>query len=152
MTTFNYSSKSSIKDNLTEILIGAALIIVPVVYPFGIKIGTARILGPLPTAIILALVGLCMLFRAWRKIYKTRKLAAKSCVIAVDGDKVTYPVIVKGDVEIRSFTLSEISNSNYNYGEGILTIALSNGSVIEFDLDFFDGLSQLKEFVAMLKK
>ena len=27
MTTFNYSSKSSIKDNLTEILIGAALII-----------------------------------------------------------------------------------------------------------------------------
>lgn len=35
MTTFNYSSKSSIKDNLTEILIGAALIIVPIVYPFG---------------------------------------------------------------------------------------------------------------------
>lgn len=33
MTTFNYSSKSSIKDNLTEILIGAALIIVPIVYP-----------------------------------------------------------------------------------------------------------------------
>ena len=37
MATFNYSSKSSIKDNLTEILVGAGLIIVPVVYPFGIK-------------------------------------------------------------------------------------------------------------------
>lgn len=37
MTTFNYSSKSSIKDNLTEILIGAALIIIPIVYPFGIS-------------------------------------------------------------------------------------------------------------------
>ena len=36
MATFNYSSKSSIKDNLTEILVGAGLIIVPVVYPFGI--------------------------------------------------------------------------------------------------------------------
>lgn len=69
MTTFNYSSKSSIKDNLTEILIGAALIIIPIVYPFGIKVGTLRILGPLPTAIILALVGLYMLFRAWRKIH-----------------------------------------------------------------------------------
>ena len=68
MTTFNYSSKSSIKDNLTEILIGAALIIVPIVYPFGIKIGTARILAPLPTAIILALVGLYLVFKAWRKI------------------------------------------------------------------------------------
>lgn len=62
MATFNYSSKSSIKDNLTEILVGAGLIIVPVVYPFGIKVGTLRILGPLPTAIILALVGLYMLF------------------------------------------------------------------------------------------
>ncbi len=103
MATFNYSSKSSIKDNLTEILVGAGLIIVPVVYPFGIKVGTLRILGPLPTAIILALVGLYMLFRAWRKIHKARKLAAKSCIITVDGDKVTYPVIVKGNVEMCSF-------------------------------------------------
>lgn len=46
MKTFNYSSKASIKDNLTEILIGAALIIGPIVYPFGIKIGATRILGP----------------------------------------------------------------------------------------------------------
>lgn len=152
MATFNYSSKSSVKDNLTEVLIGLALIIIPIIYPFGIKIGTARILGPLPTAIILAIVGLYMLFRAWRKIHKARKLAAKSCIITVDSGKVTYPVIVKGNVEMRSFTLSEISNSNYNYGNGILTIALSNGSVIEFDVDFFDGLPQLKEFVAMLKK
>ena len=126
MATFNYSSKSSIKDNLTEILVGAGLIIVPVVYPFGIKVGTLRILGPLPTAIILALVGLYMLFRAWRKIHKARKLAAKSCIITVDGDKVTYPVIV--------------------------TITLANGSTAKFDVDFFDGLPQLKEFAALLKK
>ena len=152
MATFNYSSKSSIKDNLTEILVGAGLIIVPVVYPFGIKVGTLRILGPLPTAIILALVGLYMLFRAWRKIHKARKLAAKSCIITVDGDKVTYPVIVKGNVEMRSFTLSEISSSNYNYDNGILTITLANGSTAKFDVDFFDGLPQLKEFVAKIKK
>ena len=114
MATFNYSSKSSIKDNLTEILVGAGLIIVPVVYPFGIKVGTLRILGPLPTAIILALVGLYMLFRAWRKIHKARKLAAKSCIITVDGDKVTYPVIVKGNVEMRSFTLSVFAISYYS--------------------------------------
>ena len=137
MATFNYSSKSSIKDNLTEILVGAGLIIVPVVYPFGIKVGTLRILGPLPTAIILALVGLYMLFRAWRKIHKARKLAAKSCII---------------NVEMRSFTLSEISSSNYNYDNGILTITLANGSTAKFDVDFFDGLPQLKEFAALLKK
>ncbi len=152
MTTFNYSSKSSIKDNLIEILIGAALIIVPVVYPFGIKIGTARILGPLPTAILLVLAGLYMLFRAWRKVRKARKLAGKSCVITVDGDKVTYPMIVKGNVEMHSFTLSEISRSNYDYDDGILTVSLADGSTVKFDLDFFDGLPQLKEFAALLKK
>lgn len=69
MATFNYSSKSSIKDNLTEILVGAGLIIVPVVYPFGIKVGTLRILGPLPTAIILALVGLYMLIQSLAEEY-----------------------------------------------------------------------------------
>ncbi|OUP06621.1 hypothetical protein B5F34_13820 [Mediterranea sp. An20] len=152
MTTFNYSSKSSIKDNLTEILIGAALIIVPIVYPFGIKIGTARILGPLPTAIILALVGLYLVFKAWRKIRQAGKLSAKSGVITVDGNNVTYPVISKGKVEMRSFTLSEISNVDYNYDNGILAVSLANGSTIRFDLDFFDGLPQLKEFVALLKK
>ena len=96
MTTFNYSSKSSIKDNLTEILIGAALIIIPIVYPFGIKVGTLRILGPLPTAIILALVGLYLVFKAWRKIRQAGKLSAKSGVITVDGNNVTYPAINKG--------------------------------------------------------
>ena len=152
MSTFNYSSKSSIKDNLTEILIGAALIIVPIVYPFGIKIGTARILAPLPTAIILALVGLYLVFKAWRKIRQAGKLSAKSGVITVDGNNVTYPAINKGKVEMRSFTLSEISNVDYNYDNGILTVSLANGSIIRFDLDFFDGLPQLKEFVALLKK
>lgn len=72
--------------------------------------------------------------------------------ITVDGDKVTYPVIVKGNVEMRSFTLSEISSSNYNYDNGILTITLANGSTAKFDVDFFDGLPQLKEFAALLKK
>ena len=53
---------------------------------------------------------------------------------------------------MHSFTLSEISSSNYNYDEGILTIVLTNGSTAKFDVDFFDGLPQLKEFAALLKK
>lgn len=71
---------------------------------------------------------------------------------SVSYNKVTYPVIVKGNVEMRSFTLSEISSSNYNYDNGILTITLANGSTAKFDVDFFDGLPQLKEFAALLKK
>ena len=53
---------------------------------------------------------------------------------------------------MRSFLLSEISNIDYNYGKGILTVSLANGSSIKFDSDFFDGQPQLKEFVESLKK
>ena len=152
MTTFNYSSKASVKGNLTEIITGVVLIVVPIVFPFGIKIGATRILSPLPTAIILALVGLYIMFKAWRKIRQAGKLSAKNSVITVDGNKVSYPEISKGKVEMRSFLLSEISNIDYNYGKGILTVSLANGSSIKFDSDFFDGQPQLKEFVESLKK
>ena len=129
MKTFNYSSKASVKGNLTEIITGVVLIVV-----------------------ILALVGLYIMFKAWRKIRQAGKLSAKSSVITVDGNKVSYPEISKGKVETRSFLLSEISNIDYNYGKGILTVSLANGSSIKFDLDFFDGQPQLKEFVESLKK
>ena len=152
MKTFNYVAKSVYRDNLVNIILSLMLILVPIVHPFGIKIGTARILAPLPTAIILALVGLYIMFKAWRKIRQAGKLSAKSSVITVDGNKVSYPEISKGKVETRSFLLSEISNIDYNYGKGILTVSLANGSSIKFDLDFFDGQPQLKEFVESLKK
>ena len=61
MTTFNYSSKSVLKDNLTTIGLSLLLVVVPIVYPFGLKIGSTRILGPLPTAIILIALGLFIL-------------------------------------------------------------------------------------------
>ena len=42
MKTFNYASTASIKENLTSIIIGIALIAFPLVHPFGIrKIGRA---------------------------------------------------------------------------------------------------------------
>lgn len=42
----------------------------------------------------------------------------------------------------------------YNYAEddGILTVTLNNGKSTKFDVDFFDGLDQLKEFAALLQK
>lgn len=152
MKTFNYSSKASIKDNLTEILIGAALIIGPIVYPFGIKIGATRILGPLPTAIILAIAGLFMLFKAWQKIRQARTLAAKGCVITVDNSKVTYPVIQKGTITQGLFAFSDISLLNYDEEDGILTVTLADGNKVKFDVDFFDSLSHLKEFAALIQK
>ena len=149
MKTFNYASTSSIKENLISLILGIALI---VVHPFGIRIGAKPILGPLPTTILLIIAGLYMLYTAYRKIRNARKLSAKGGVITVDNDQVTYPVIRKGNVEMESFAISEISSLNYAEDDGILTVTLNNGKSTKFDADFFDGLDQLKEFAALLQK
>lgn len=152
MRTFNYNSNSVLKDNLTTIGLSLLLIVVPIIYPFGIKIGSARILGPLPTAIILIALGLFMLFKVLIKVRQARALAAKGCIITVNDDLVTYPIIKKGNVEQGAFKLSEISDIGYDEENGILTVMLTNGTKIRFDLDFFESLSKLKEFVALIQK
>lgn len=152
MKTFNYASTASIKENLTSIIIGIALIAFPLVHPFGIRIGAKPILGPVPTTILMIIAGLYMLYTAYRKISNARKLSAKGGVITVDNDQVTYPVIRKGNVEMESFAISEISSLNYAEDDGILTVTRNNGKSTKFDVDFFDGLDQLKEFAALLQK
>lgn len=152
MKTFNYASTSSIKDNLTSLIIGVALIIVPIVHPFGIRIGAKPILGPVTTAILLIIAGLYMLYSAFRKIRQARALAAKGGQITVDGDCITYPIIKKGVVEEGTFTISDISALHYDEDDGILTVTLREGKTIKFDVDFFDGLPQLKEFMELIQR
>ena len=144
MKTFNYASTASIKENLTSIIIGIALIAFPLVHPFGIRIGATQVLGPIPTTILMIIAGLYMLYSAYRKIRNARALSAKGGTITVDDNHVTYPAIRKGNVEI--------SNLAYDEDDGILTVTLNDGKTIKFDVDFFDSLDQLKEFAALLQK
>ncbi|MDE6000117.1 MAG: hypothetical protein K2H04_08650, partial [Bacteroidaceae bacterium] len=90
MKTFKYGSKSVVKDNLTTIGLSLLMIVVPIVYPFGIRIGRLRVLGPLPTAIIFIAIGLFILVKVLLSIRQAHALAAKDCVITVDDDRVTY--------------------------------------------------------------
>ncbi len=152
MKTFNYASTSAVKENLTYLILGAALIVFPLVHPFGIRIGAKPVLGPVPTTILLIIAGLYMLYTACRKIRQARALSAKGGVITVDNDRVTYPVIRKGQVETETFSISGISNISYDEEDGILTVTLDDGREAKFDLDFFDSLDRLKEFAALLQK
>lgn len=152
MKSFNYASTSSIKENLTSLILGVALIVIPIVYPFGIRIGAKPILGPVPTTILMIIAGLYMLYTAYRKIRQARALSAKGGVITVDDNQVTYPIIRKGSVEQENFSIAEVSETSYDEEDGILTVALNDGKTIKFDVDFFDGLDQLKEFAALLQK
>lgn len=152
MKTFKYGSKSVLKDNLTTIGLSLLMVIVPIVYPFGLKIGSTRVLGPLPTAIILIAIGLFILVKVLLTIRQARALAAKGCIITVDDDQVTYPIIKKGVVQWEVFKISEVSDVGYDEEDGILTVALPNGTKVKFDLDFFESLAELKEFVALIQK
>lgn len=152
MKSFNYASTSSIKENLTSLILGVALIVIPIVYPFGIRIGAKPILGPVPTTILMIIAGLYMLYTAYRKIRQARALSAKGGVITVDDNQVTYPIIRKGSVEQENFSIAEVSETSYDEEDGILTVALNDGKTTKFDVDFFDSLDQLKEFAALLQK
>lgn len=152
MKTFNYASTSSIKENLISLILGIALIVFPLVHPFEIRIGAKPILGPVPTTILMIIAGLYMLYSAYRKIRQARALSAKGGTITVEDDRVTYPVIRKGNVEKESFAISEVSNLAYAEDDGILTVVLNDGKTVKFDVDFFDSLDTLKEFSALLQK
>lgn len=152
MKTFKYGSKSVLKDNLITIGLSLLMIVAPIVYPFGIRIGNLRVLGPLPTAIILIAIGLFIPVKVLLAIRQARALAAKDCVITVDDDQVTYPIIKKGVVQWEVFKISEISDVAYDEEDEILTVTLPNGSKVEFDLDFFESFAELKEFMALIQK
>ncbi len=97
MKTFNYAPASPIKDNITMLAVSVGMVVVPLVYPFGIRIGSTRILGPTGTAIVFIIGGLVLLAMTLNKIRLARALAANGGKIVVDADSVTYPIIKKGE-------------------------------------------------------
>lgn len=84
MKTFNYVAKSVYRDNLVNIILSLMLILVPIVHPFGIKIGAARILDPFPTTVILVVAGHVLIIRVLMAISHARLLAKAGGVITVD--------------------------------------------------------------------
>ncbi len=151
MKTFDYYPKSVLKGNITEIVAGIALIVVPIVYPFGLRIGSTRILGPTPTAVILIIAGLYLLYLAYSHVREAKMMSAKSCQITVDDTKVTYPKIRKGNVEMITFNRADVSETNYTNDDGILTVKLKNGDEIFFELENFGSIELLREFDNLLR-
>ena len=104
MKTFNYAPASPIKDNITMLAVSVGMVVVPLVYPFGIRIGSTRILGPTSTAIVFIIGGLVLLVITLNKVRLARALAANGGKIVVDADSVTYPIIKKGEKTDKIFS------------------------------------------------
>lgn len=146
MKTFYYKPSSELNNNLFTILIALFLILGPIIYPFGLRIGRLHLLGPLPTAIACFTVGASLLFWVFKSVRKSRKMSAGN--ITVNNDIVTYPA-EKGSAP-KAFNTTEITEVSAD--EGFLTVTLSDGTKIVFDLERFESLAHAKEFLALIQK
>ena len=86
MQKFSYTPTNPFSGSLSSLAIGAGMVIVPLVYPFGIRIGRMPILGATATTIIFVVGGLALLTFTVREIMQARKLIAQGGEITVDGD------------------------------------------------------------------
>lgn len=95
MQKFNYTPSNPFSGSVSSLAIGAGMVVVPLAYPFGIRIGRMRILGPTAVTIIFVIGGLALLAFTVREIMQARKLIAQGGEITVEGGKVTIPVVRK---------------------------------------------------------
>ena len=137
MKTFNYAPASPIKDNITMLAVSVGMVVVPLVYPFGIRIGSTRILGPTSTAIVFIIGGLVLLVITLNKVRLAR---------------VTYPIIKKGEKTDKIFKISDIKHLKYDDEEGELEIFLTDDTQITLHAGFFESFERYEEFFALLKK
>ena len=152
MKTFNYAPATPVKDNLTMLAVSVGMVVVPLVYPFGIRIGSTRILGPTGTAIVFIIGGLILLVMTLNKVRLAHALASNGGKIVVDVDSVTYPIIKKGEKTDKTFKISDVKHLEYDDEEGELEIFLTDDTQITLHAGFFDSFERYEEFFALLKK
>ena len=124
MQKFSYTPTNPFSGSLSSLAIGAGMVIVPLVYPFGIRIGRMPILGATATTIIFVVGGLALLTFTVREIMQARKLIAQGGEITVDGDLVTIPVVKKGTVTNESFRLPDVEYTKFDAEDNEFTISL----------------------------
>lgn len=151
MQKFNYTPSNPFSGSVSSLAIGAGMVIVPLVWPFGIRIGRTPILGPTAVTIIFVLGGLALLAFTALEITKARKLIAQGGEITVDGDQVTIPVVKKGAVVMESFKLSEVEHTKFDEEENEFNISLpSDHHVIRGA--FFDSADAFEAFKSVFEK
>ena len=104
MQKFNYTPSNPFSGSVSSLAIGAGMVVVPLVYPFGIRIGRMRILGPTAVTIIFVIGGLALLAFTVREIMQARKLIAQGGEITVEekrGRQRVVPAFGGGIHQIR---------------------------------------------------
>lgn len=93
-----------------------------------------------------------MIIRVLMAIRHARLLAKAGGVITVDGGRITYPFAGRRKSEMRELLIADITAVSYDEDDGLLSVELTDGSEVVFDLDLFDNLTRFREFAALIHK
>lgn len=147
--SFNYTPASIFTNQWSNLAFGVGMIVIPALFPFGIRIRHLRILSPTVFSTILIVCGALLLFFTWRSMRNARALKAAGGKITVDGNRVTYPEVVKGKVEYRSFLTTDIEYVKDDEEEHQCKVKTPDNYII-FETRYFDSEEEFEAFRTLL--
>lgn len=148
--SFNYTPASIFTNQWSNLAFGVGMIVIPVLFPFGIRIRHLRILSPTVFSTILIVGGVLLLFFTWRGMRNARVLKAQGGQIIVDGNRVTYPEVEKGQVQYRSFLTTDIEYVKDDDEERQCKVKLPDNYIV-FETKYFDSWEEFEVFRSLLE-
>ena len=152
MKTFTYNPSSPFQGKLSSLGIALFMIVFPLFFPFGLRLGRMRILSPGVFSAILIIGGILLLIFTLLEIRKARILLAKGGgTITVDENKVTYPEVAKGELKEAAFLISDIESVKYDEEENECEVKTADDHIV-FHVNYFENWEAYQEFRTLLGK
>ena len=147
--SFNYTPESIFTNQWSNLAFGVGMIVIPALFPFGLRIRHLRILSPAVFSTILIVGGVLLLIFTWRGMRNARALKAAGGEITVDGTRVTYPEVEKGKIEYRSFLTTDIEYVKDDEEEHQCKVKTPDNYII-FETRYFDSEEEFEAFRTLL--
>ncbi len=147
--TFNYTPKSIFTNQLSNLAFGIGMIVIPAIFPFGLRIRRLHILSPAVFSTILIAGGVLLLTFTYFSMRKARALIAHGAQITINGGRVTFPTVNKGKVEYDSFLISDINYIKDDEKENQCKVSLPDKYIV-FETKYFDSWEQFEEFRSLI--
>ena len=144
--SFNYTPESIFTNQWSNLAFGVGMIVIPAIFPFGLRIRHLRILSPAVFSTILIVL---LLIFTWRGMRNARALKAAGGEITVDGTRVTYPEVEKGKIEYRSFLTTDIEYVKDDEEEHQCKVKTPDNYIV-FETRYFDSEEEFEAFRALL--
>lgn len=147
--TFNYTPGSIFTNRLSGLAFGAGMIVVPLIYHFGLRSRKASILSPDLFTTLFVIAGILLLLFTFFNMWIAYRLIAQGGRITVDGARVTYPVVRKRKVEYDSFLISDIRKIEDDEEEHQCNVDLPDKYIV-FETEYFDSRAHYDAFRDLL--